>query len=136
MAISTRKLVGFAGVAVLVVTVQVAASFRRGDWSEMLDPEGWLWALMPAAFMAVWGWIALLISRQSDTKGASSGLVGLAALYFAIMAWFTADIILNGNSTSGIAFLLIPIFATVVMLPLIVLVIWLGPKVNEGPNDR
>jgi hypothetical protein len=136
MAISTRKLVGFGGVAVLVATVQVAASFRRGDWSAMLDPEGWLWALTPAAFMGVWGWIALLISRQSDNKGASLGLVGLAALYFAIMAWFTADIILNGNSTSGIAFLLIPIFATVVMLPLIVLVIWLGPKVNEGRNDR
>jgi hypothetical protein len=136
MAISTRKLVGFAGLAGLVVTVQAAASFRRGDWSEMLDPEGWLWALTPAAFMGVWGWIALLISRQSDNKGASSGLVGLAALYFAIMAWFTADIILNGNSTSGIAFFLIPIFATVVMLPLIALVIWLGPKVNEKPNDR
>lgn len=136
MRISTRKLIGIGGLVALILSVQVAVCIRRNDWSELLEWEGWLWAFTPAAFMGAWGWIILFASKSCESKGGSKALNLLAILYFAVVIWVTADIILNGNSTSGIAFLLIPMFGTVVMLPLIGLVMWLGSRTLENANDR
>lgn len=104
MKLSFRKKVGLGGLLLLMASTQLAVSIRRDDWSELLQPSGWLWSIIPAAFMGGWGWITLYFSRAADTRGVHNGLIGLAIAYFATMSYFTFDIILNGNSTSGIAF--------------------------------
>lgn len=135
MKLSFRKKVGLGGLLLLMASTQLAVSIRRDDWSELLQPSGWLWSIIPAAFMGGWGWITLYFSRAADTRGVHNGLIGLAIAYFATMSYFTFDIILNGNSTSGIAFFLLPVVSTVAMLPLIGLIRILGSKVDGAPID-
>ena len=135
MRFSTQTIVGLAGLVLLMATVQIAASLRRDDWSVLLDTGGWLWSTMPAAFMGAWGWITLYFSRQSSSRLARKGLIGLAVVYFGVMALLSYDIVAHGNSTSGIAFFLLPGVATVIMLPAIAIIAWLGWKIDEARID-
>lgn len=128
MSWSVRKWVGLGGLLLLLGAIQIAAGVRRGDWSELLVISNWSWSLLPAAFMGVWGWGALLAAKMTKSGLAKHLLTGLAVAYFGYCAFISYDIVAYGNSTSGIAFLFFPIWAAFVMLPLIGLIAWAGEK--------
>ena len=136
MRISIQKWLGIAGLIALLVAVQLGAVIRHENWSGFFDPQGWLWAILPAALMGIWGWISLVFSSQAQSKTARLGLIGLSVFYFGLVAFLSYDIVANGNSTAGITFFFLPIFATIGMLPTIGFISWLGRKIDKSQAEK
>ena len=132
---SPQIITGTLGALALMAATLVSGVVRQDDWSVVMESGVWVTAMLVTAFMGLWGFITLIISSANTNDGAKKGLLGLAALYFLAAVILTVDIIINGNSTAGIAFFLLPGVATVIMLPAIAIIAWLGWKIDEARID-
>ena len=133
---SPQIITGTLGALALMAATLVSGVVRQDDWSVVMESGVWVTAMLVTAFMGLWGFITLIISSANTNDGAKKGLLGLAALYFLASVILTVDIIINGNSTAGIAFFLYPVFALPVMLILILVVSLVGSRLAGGRNDR
>ncbi|RZA25015.1 MAG: hypothetical protein EOP02_12810 [Proteobacteria bacterium] len=111
-----RKIVGLIALGVLLIEFPLLGFVRTGTLEVSELTSGFL----PAIFMGFWGWVLLFSSeacRREERLGLSWIMFGLAIIYFFVTTLLAADIIINGNSTSGIAFVTYPFF----MAPVIIL---------------
>jgi hypothetical protein len=130
MKLSIRRWVGLGGLVLLLAAIQIAASVRRDEWESLFSASSWFGSFVPAAFLGSWGWVTLFAAGQSTSAIAARLLILLAVAYFGYAAFLCYDIVVNGNSTSGIAFFFFPGAAAFVMVPLIGLIAFVGWKID------
>jgi hypothetical protein len=103
-----RKFIAMVAFVLLAVSTPVLSAIRNSDIGRIADPEGWMTGVIAALLMGSWGWVVLILSKVVSSYQASRPLIGLAIVHFVLALLVTGDMVLNGNSTAGVALFLFP----------------------------
>ncbi|MEL6486590.1 MAG: hypothetical protein AAFQ13_05530 [Pseudomonadota bacterium] len=80
--------------------------------------------LLVPLFMGSWGYVMLHVRSWVNTRQAKLAATLVAIVYFMVSAGLTAYVVSLRSSTAGLGFIFLPIYASAVMVPIVVAIRW------------
>lgn len=116
--------IALGGYLLILATYLVSAEIKRPGMLAKIGFGAVPGVLLVPLLMGSWGFATLCVRSWVDTRRAKLASTLLAIACFIVFAGLTAHVVSLRSSTAGLGFIFLPLYASVLMLPIVIAIRW------------